>query len=104
VLAASATPEAAGPAEAMKKPMRPAPAATNVVVHARLKKVRIVVPFDYLTGLLFWCSCDSRRASWNNTANQEAKTSYRKEIAEGSSAPGFLRRPLEQTASVPMAE
>jgi len=40
----------------MKKPMRPAPAATNVVVHARLKKVRIVCSFrlfDWFVVLVF---------------------------------------------------
>jgi hypothetical protein len=58
-LDAVAASETAVPAEAAKNPIRPAPVATNVVTHARLKKVCIVfVPFDVLTGFVLFCSCD----------------------------------------------
>jgi hypothetical protein len=43
VLDASTASDTSGPADAMKKPMSAAPVATNVVMQARLKKVRIVV-------------------------------------------------------------
>jgi len=41
VLDANTAPETPGIAEAMKKPMSPAPVATNVVMQARLKKARL---------------------------------------------------------------
>ena len=47
-----------GSAEAMKKPMSPAPVTTNVVVQARLKKVRIVVFLSIFDWFGLSCSCD----------------------------------------------
>jgi hypothetical protein len=58
VLDASAASEIPWPAEAMKKPMSPAPVATRVVTQARLRKVRIVVFLSIFDWLLLSCSCD----------------------------------------------
>jgi len=40
--------------------MSPAPVATNVVIQARLKKVRIVVSFRFFDWFCLSCSCDAR--------------------------------------------